>query len=144
MRWVLLKCTCGRRSFFNRLSEGDLIGAPDDGDAVGNESLVQDVPSPRDAEGLREGGDFAMLAAGGNDAVAAGEGCKPRREIVNDGGDAAGGRLRLTCPLLDDAPVEIHGGPVEPGDFVSGGVARAELDHRLLTTAPASLARFMG
>ena len=51
-----------RSGFFNRLAEGDLIGALHDGDAVGNERVAQDVPRPRDAEGFREGGDFAVLS----------------------------------------------------------------------------------
>ena len=97
--------------------EGDLVGALYDGDAVGNERVAQHVPRPRDAEGLREGGDFAVLTAGRNDTAAAVERSEPRGEIVADRDDAAGGRLRLTGPHLDDAPVEVDGGPVEPGDF---------------------------
>jgi len=69
--------------------EGDLIGAFHDGDAVGNERVAQHVPRPRDAEGLREGGDFAVLAAGGEEAAAA-QRSQPRGEIVADGDDAAG------------------------------------------------------
>ncbi len=42
--------------------EGDLVGAFYDGDAVGNERVAQHVPRPRDAEGFREGGDFAVLS----------------------------------------------------------------------------------
>ena len=38
--------------------EGHLVGALHDGDAVGNERVAQDVPRPRDAEGLREGSDL--------------------------------------------------------------------------------------
>ena len=79
--------------------------------------MAQDVPRPRDAEGLREGGDFAVLAAGGNDPAAAAQRSQPRGEIVADGDDTAGGSLRLTGPHLDDAAVEVHRGPVEPGDL---------------------------
>ena len=97
--------------------EGDLVGAFHDGDAVGNEGVAQDVPGPRDAEGFGEGGDFLVLGAGRNDPAAAGQRSQPRCEIVGDRDDAAGGCLRLTGPHLDDAAVEVHGGPVEPGDF---------------------------
>jgi hypothetical protein len=97
--------------------EGDLVGALHDGDAVGNERVAQNVPRPRDAEGLREGGDFAVLSAGKNDPAAAGQRSQPRGEIVRDRDDTAGGSLRLTGPHFDDAPFEVHGGPVEPGDF---------------------------
>ena len=97
--------------------ECDLVGAFHDGDAVGNERVAQDVPRPRDAEGFREGGDFLVLGAGRNDPAAAGQRSEPRCEIVADGDDAAGGRLRLSGPHLDDAPVEVDGGPVESGDF---------------------------
>ncbi len=97
--------------------EGDLVSALHDGDAVGNERVAQDVPRPRDAQGLREGGDFAVLAAGRNDSAAAAQRSQPRCEIVADRDDAAGGRLRLTGPHFDDAAVEVHRGPVEPGDF---------------------------
>ena len=79
-----------RSGFFNRLAEGDLIGALHDGDAVGNERVAQDVPRPRDAEGFREGGDFAVLAAVGNDPAAAVERSQPRGEIVADGDDEHG------------------------------------------------------
>jgi hypothetical protein len=78
-----------RSGFFNRLAEGELIGALHDGDAVGNERVAQDVPRPRDAEGLREGGDFAVLTAGRNDPAAA-ERSQPCGEIVRDRDDAAG------------------------------------------------------
>jgi hypothetical protein len=78
-----------RSGSFNRLAEGDLVGAFHDGDAVGNERVAQHVPRPRDAEGLREGGDFAVLAAGGEEAAAA-QRSQPRGEIVADGDDAAG------------------------------------------------------
>ena len=97
--------------------EGDLVGALHDGDAVGNERVAQDVARPRDAEGLREGGDFLVLGAGRNDPAAAGQRSQPRCEIVRDRDDAAGGRFRLSGPYFDDAAVEVHGGPVEPGDF---------------------------
>ena len=50
-----------------------MVWALHDGDAVGNERVAQDVPGPRDAEGLREGGDFPVLAAGRNDSAAATE-----------------------------------------------------------------------
>ncbi len=79
--------------------------------------MPQDVPRPRDAEGLGEGGDFLVLGAGRNDPAAAGQRSQPRCEIVRDRDDAAGGGFRLTGPHFDDAPVEVHGGPVEPGDF---------------------------
>ena len=65
--------------------------------------MAQHVPRPRDAEGFREGGDFAVLAAGRNDPAAAAERSQPRGEIVADRDDAAGGCLRLTGPHLDDA-----------------------------------------
>ena len=97
--------------------EGDLVGAFHDGDAVGNERVAQDVPRPRDAEGFREGGDFAVLTAGRNDTAAAAERSQPCGEIVADRDDTAGGCLRLTGQHFDDAAVEIHRGPVEPGDF---------------------------
>jgi hypothetical protein len=92
LRLVLRKNDSPRSQsgFFNRLAEGDLIGALHDGDAVGNERVAQDVPRPRDAEGLREGGDFAVLAAGRNDSAAAAQRSQPRGEIVADGDDAAG------------------------------------------------------
>ena len=70
--------------------EGDLIGAFHDGDAVGNERVAQHVPRPRDAEGLREGGDFAVLTAGRNDTAAAVERSQSRGEIVRERDDAAG------------------------------------------------------
>ncbi len=70
--------------FFNRLAEGDLVGALHDGDAVGIERMAQDVARPRDAEGFREGGDFGLLAAGGNDPAAAAERGQPCGEIVAD------------------------------------------------------------
>ncbi len=53
--------------------EGDLIGALHDGYAVGNERVAQHIPGPRDAEGLGEGGDFAVLAAGWHDPAGAGQ-----------------------------------------------------------------------
>ena len=52
--------------------------------------MAQHVPRPRDVEGLREGGDFSVLSAGGNDPAAAVERSQPRGEIVADGDDAAG------------------------------------------------------
>jgi len=97
--------------------EGDLVGAFHDGDAVGNERVAQDVARPRDAEGFGEGGDFLVLCAGRNDPAAAVERSQPRCEIVADRDDAAGGGFRLSGPHFDDAAVEVHGGPVEPGDF---------------------------
>ncbi len=72
----------------SRLAVGDLVGALHDGDAVGNERVAQDVSRPRDAEGFREGGDFAVLGAGGNDSVAAAE----RRDDGRDGRDGRAGK----------------------------------------------------
>jgi len=69
--------TRSRSRFFNRLAEGDLVGALQDGDAVGNERVAQDVARPRDAEGFGEGGDFLVLGAGRNDPAAAGQRSQP-------------------------------------------------------------------
>ena len=77
--------------------------------------MAQHVPGPRDAEGFREGGDFAVLTAGRNDPAAAVERSQPRGEIVADRDDAAGGRFRLTSPHFDDAAVEVHRGPAMAG-----------------------------
>ena len=78
--------------------------------------MAQDVARPRDAEGFGEGGDFLVPGAGRNDPAAAGQRSEPRCEIVGDRDDAARGGFRLTGPHFDDAAVEVHGRPVEPGD----------------------------
>ena len=70
--------------------EGDLVGALDFGDAVGDERVAQAVCRPLDAEDFGEGAGCLLHVRAVEDAAALGVRGEPGGEVVADGHKGGG------------------------------------------------------
>jgi len=94
--------------------EGDLVGALNLGDAVGDEGVAQAVGGPLDAEDLGERSGFLLHVCCGKDAAALGVGGEPCGEVVADRNKAAGGGFGLVGADRDEAALQIDRAPIDP------------------------------